>query len=133
MCTSARSPFARPGVPFGEDQWEWLCGFYPGAIRDSIRKAAPWTSTARGADFEVAWARLLATRTEEHFQEWRDQRDWTARKYQMWKRGGLLPSQKPNTMMRCPSGVAFNSHDPEGSLAHRRHIYAAQATYGIRR
>ena len=49
----------------------------------------------------------------------------------MWKRGELLPSQKPNSMMGCPCGERFDSHDPAGSLAHRRHIYAAQAADGI--
>ena len=51
----------------------------------------------------------------------------------MWEAGELLPSQKPNWMMRCPCGVAFDSHDPDGSYVHRGHIYAAQAADGIRR
>ena len=33
---------------------------------------------------------LLPNRTEADFQEWRDQRDWTARKYAMWERGEKL-------------------------------------------
>jgi hypothetical protein len=33
------------------------------------------------ADFEAAWRVFLSKRTEVDFQEWRDQRDWTARKY----------------------------------------------------
>jgi hypothetical protein len=65
--------------------------------------------------------------TEADFQEWRDQRDWTARKYAMWKGGEPLPSQKPNTNMRCPCGERFDSHDPSGSYLHRQHIYEAQA------
>jgi hypothetical protein len=36
----------------------------------------------------------------------------------------LLPSQKPDTMMRCPCEITFDSHDPAGSYAHRQHIYA---------
>jgi hypothetical protein len=28
-------------------------------------------------------------------------------------------------MMCCVCGEMFDSHDPEGSLPHRRHIYAA--------
>lgn len=63
----------------------------------SIRGASPASAVdfehAR-ADFEVAWGRLLTTRTEANFQEWRDQLDWTARKNAMWERGELLPSQK---------------------------------------
>jgi hypothetical protein len=40
--------------------------------------------------------KVFTTRTEADFQAWRDQRDWTARKYAMWERGELMPSQKPN-------------------------------------
>lgn len=50
-----------------------------------------------------------------------------------WERGELLPSQKPNTMMRYSCGETFDSHDPPGSYIHRGHIYAAQPTDGIRR
>jgi hypothetical protein len=32
------------------------------------------------ADFEDAWRIFLSNRTEADLQEWRDQRDWTARK-----------------------------------------------------
>jgi len=30
------------------------------------------------AGFEAAWLQFLPTLTEANFQEWRDQRDWTA-------------------------------------------------------
>ena len=43
--------------------------------------------------FGVAWRVLSATRTEADYQAWRDQRDWTARKYAMWGRGEKFPSQ----------------------------------------
>jgi hypothetical protein len=88
---------------------------------------------AGGVGFEAAWQKLLPTLTEADFQEWRDQRDWTARKYAMWKRGELMPSQKPNCIIPCPCGARFDSHDPEGSYVHRGHIYAVQAADGIRR
>ncbi len=39
------------------------------------------------ADFEKAWRVFLSNRREADFQAWRDQRDWTARKYAMWERG----------------------------------------------
>jgi hypothetical protein len=81
--------------------------------------------------FEAAWRRLLPTLTEANFQEWRDQRDWTARKYAMWEGGELMPSQKSNSMMGCPCGAGLDSHDPGGSYEHRRHIYAAQSVDGI--
>jgi hypothetical protein len=75
---------------------------------------------------------FLSNRTEADFQAWRDAWDWHQRKYAMWERGELLPSQKPNSMMRCPCGETFDSHDPAGSYVHRVHIYAMQATDGGR-
>jgi hypothetical protein len=77
-------------------------------------------------------ADFLGQRTEADYHAGRDQRDWTARKYAMWERGELQPSQKPNSM-GCPCGARFDSHDPVGSYVHRKHIYAAQAIDGIRR
>ena len=47
------------------------------------------------------------------------------RKYAMWERGELLPSQKPSPLMTCPCGEVFDSHNPEGSYVHREHITAA--------
>jgi putative SOS response-associated peptidase YedK len=35
---------------------------------------------------------FLSKRTEADFQTWRDQRDWTARKYATWQRGERLPA-----------------------------------------
>ena len=43
------------------------------------------------------------------------------------ERGENLDTEIPSSMMRCVCGEMFDSHDPEGSLQHRRHIYAAQA------
>jgi hypothetical protein len=37
----------------------------------------------------------------------------------MWARGEKLPSQLPNSMMRCPCGERFDSHDPAESYVHR--------------
>jgi hypothetical protein len=42
------------------------------------------------ADFERAWKIFLSKRTEADFEAWRDQRDWTERKYAMWERGERL-------------------------------------------
>jgi hypothetical protein len=41
--------------------------------------------------FGAAWSVLSATRTEADYQAWRDQRDWTARKYAMRDRGEQVP------------------------------------------
>jgi hypothetical protein len=41
------------------------------------------------------------------------------------KAGERLPSQRPNSMMRCACGKAFDSHRLEESLIHVPHLSAA--------
>jgi hypothetical protein len=123
----------RVGIPPGEDPWGWNCGFYPGCHpREQTHGTAATFDQARG-EFEQAWRIFLSNRTETDFQAWRHQRDQTARKYAVWERGELLPSQKPNSMMCCPCGETFDSHRLADNLIHVPHITAAQATDGIRR
>jgi hypothetical protein len=78
------------------------------------------------ADFEDGWTVFLSNRTEADFQAWRDERDWTARKYAMWERGEKMPTQKPSSLMRCPCGETFDSHRPEHTMIHVPHISAAE-------
>ena len=82
----------RVGQPHDQDPWQWLCGFYPGSEPGEQRSGNALTFDQ--ADFEVAWRKFSARRTEADYQAWRDQRDWTARKYGMWERGERLPSQR---------------------------------------
>jgi hypothetical protein len=123
----------RTGAPFDADQWEWTCGFYPGSHPGEYLSGTAATFEEARTKFEQAWRIFSAKRTEADYQEWRDARDWTARKYAMWERGELLPSQKPNSMMRCACGERFDSHDPASNHIHSPHIYAAQAADGMRR
>jgi hypothetical protein len=123
----------RSGAPVDVDQWGWILGFYPGTEVGEYRDGTAETFNLARADFEAAWKALLPTLADAHFQRWRDARDWTTKKYAMWERGELLPSQKPNSWMGCPCGERFDSHDPAGSYVHRRHIYTAQAVDGMRR
>jgi hypothetical protein len=116
----------RAGAPVDVvDQWKWSCGFYtgcgPGEHRDGT---APDFFTAR-REFEIAWRELSGKKTEADYQEWRDQRDRTARKYASWARGEKPPP--PSSLMQCVCGVQFDSWKPEESYPHRAHIYAAQA------
>jgi hypothetical protein len=108
----------RAGVPNHVDQWEWRCGFYPGC--DPGHYTSGWAQTfelARVA-FEAAWHQLLPTRTEEDLQAWRDQRDWTERKYAMWAHGEKQPSQIPSSRMVCVCGEDFDSHNPVENQIH---------------
>jgi hypothetical protein len=77
---------------------------------------------------------FLANRTEADFLEWRDQRDWTARKYALWDNAQRLepPSYGPgkpcSRFMKCPCGEVFAMYEPVEVLVHMPHINAAQAT-----
>ncbi len=47
----------------------------------------------------------------------------------MWEAGERLPSQKPNSLMRCPCGEIFDSHQLENNLIHVPHITAAHKAH----
>ena len=116
----------RAGVPADLDQWGWTSGFYPGVEpRQHQGGTASCFEEAR-AEFEAAWNLLLPTLTEAAFAEWRSDRDFRAKIREKRTRGEKLDTEIPNSMMRCVCGEMFDSHDPGGSLPHRRHIYAAQ-------
>ena len=85
----------RVGSPHVTDQWEWRCGFYPGSRPGEIRSGTAATFDYARDEFGGAWKIFFANRTDAGFQAWRHQRDWTERKYAIWKRGELLPSQSP--------------------------------------
>jgi hypothetical protein len=115
------------GVPLHVDQWEWGCGLSAALNRRlSADGTAASFDEARDA-FGAAWAKLESLIKPEDYDAHRRQRAFTAWKYAMWERGELMPSQRPNSMMTCPCGERFDSHDPGGSYEHRRHIYASSA------
>src|SRR5260370_6699006 len=111
--------------PHDEDPWEWHCGFYPGSEPGEQQNGTAATFDEARADFECAWRVFLSNRTEADFQAWRDQRDWTARKYAMWEAGERFPSQKPSSLMKCPCGETFDSHRLEHTVIHVPHITEA--------
>jgi hypothetical protein len=92
---------------------QWVAGHTSGTA-DTFDQAR--------ADFERAWAVFLSNRTEADFQAWRDQRDWTERKYAMWDAGKRLeppsygPGKPAHTFRRCPCGEVFDMHGPEEVL-----------------
>lgn len=83
----------RVGQPHDQHPWQWLCGFYPGSSPGEQQGGTPPTFEQARANFEVAWQVFSARRTPPDYQAWRDQRDWTARKYAMWDRGERLSSE----------------------------------------
>jgi hypothetical protein len=106
------------GNPNMAPQWQWRCGFYPGSEPGEGKSGTAPSFEAARAAFLAAWRVFLSNRTEADFQEWRDQRDWTARKYALWGAGERLPSQRPSSMMPCIRGKTFDSHWLEESLIH---------------
>jgi hypothetical protein len=114
----------RSSNPHDTDPWEWACGFYPGSHPGEHENGTSKTFDLARGDFEEAWLRFLSKRTEADFQAWRDQRDWTERKYAMRERGELMPTQKANSLLKCPCGEVFDSHRLEHTLIHVPHITA---------
>src|SRR5882757_9186587 len=127
----------RTGIPYDEDPWEWCCGFYPGSHPGEHQSGTAATFDEARADFEDAWKVFLSNRTEADFQEWRDQRDWTARKYALCDAGKKLepPSYGPgkpcSRFMKCPCGQVFAMYEPAESVLHVPHISAALAAKAL--
>jgi hypothetical protein len=119
----------RTGSPHDEDPWGWSCGFYPGSHPGEHQNGTAATFDLARADFERACRVFLSNRTEADFQAWRDQRDWTERKYAMWERGEKLPSQIFSSLMTCSCGETFDSHRLEHTLIHVPHITAAETRH----
>src|SRR5260221_7218142 len=120
-------------LPYDEDPWGWHCGFYPGSYPGECASGVAATFDQARADFEGAWKVFLSKRTEADFQEWRDQRDWTARKYALWDAGKKLepPSHGPgkpcSRFRKWPCGDVFDMHCLEDNLVNVPHITAAEA------
>ena len=80
-----------PVIGNSKPQWKWLCGFYPGSRPGEQRGGSAERFDQARAAFEAAWRDYLPTRTEADFHAWRDQRDWTARKYAALDRSEKVP------------------------------------------
>lgn len=79
------------GTPNAVAQWKWAAGFYPGSRPGEIKFGSADTFDQARAAFEKAWQVFASSRTEADYQDWRDQRDWTARKYAARERGQSVP------------------------------------------
>ena len=112
----------RVGNPHDTDPWEWSCGFYPGSHPGEHQSDTTATFEEARADFEHAWQVFLSNRTEADFQAWRDQRDWTERRYADAGKRLEPSSHGPGTpcsrFMKCPCGAVFDLHRPAAVLMH---------------
>jgi hypothetical protein len=81
------------GNPGAAQQWQWLCGFYPGLNPGEQLVGTAETFDQARAGFEDDWRLFSAKGTEGAYQAWRDYRDWTARKYAKWERGEKMSTQ----------------------------------------
>ena len=79
------------GNPGAAERWTWHCGFYPGSEPGEQRGGTAPTFDEARAQFERAWLVFSANRTEADYEAWREQRDWTARKYAAIDRGEKVP------------------------------------------
>ena len=77
------------GTPNAETQWKWSCGFYPGSKPGEQRGGT--ADTFDQARAKKAWLVFSSNRTEADYEEWREQQDWTARKYAAMDRGEKVP------------------------------------------
>ena len=125
----------RTGIPHDEDPWGWSCGFYPGSHPGECTNGVAATFDQARADFEAVWRVFLSKRREADFQAWRDQRDWTARKYALWDAGKKLepsshgPGLPAHRFRKCPCGGVFDMRALEENLVHVPHISAAEAQH----
>jgi hypothetical protein len=71
----------RSAAPPSSDQWQWICGFYPGSNPGDERHGTAATFEAARARFETAWRDYLPKRSEADFEEWRQDAAWHAVKY----------------------------------------------------
>jgi hypothetical protein len=84
----------RAGVAASAPQWGWTCGFYPVCDPGVQTTVTAYSFEEARDDFEKAWQQLAATRTEEHYEEWRWSRDFTAWKYRMHDEHLPLPTER---------------------------------------
>jgi hypothetical protein len=69
------------GMPNAMNLWNWSAGFYPGSGPGEIKGGTANTFEEAKAKFERAWLAFASSRTADDFEEWREQQEWTARKY----------------------------------------------------
>ena len=79
------------GMPNAVNCWNWSAGFYPGSHPRVIKSGSADTFEEARAQFLPAWMAFASSRVEADFAEYREQRDWTARKYAARDRNEPVP------------------------------------------
>ena len=100
-------------------------GFEPGKRKNGT--AASFEATR--STFETAWRVFLSKRIEADFKACAISAIRPRGNMRYGKAGERLPSQRPNSMMRCACGKAFDSHRLEESLIHVPHLSAAHEVH----
>jgi hypothetical protein len=72
-------------------QWVWSAGFYPGTAPGEIRTGTAASYDEAKAAFTIAWLKFAHSRKSADFQAYRDQQEWTARKYALRGQGKEIP------------------------------------------
>jgi hypothetical protein len=85
------------GIPNDKPRWGWACGFCPGSQPGECTHGTAATVDQARSDFEAAWRVFLGKRTEDDFQAWRDQQEWTAEKYHRFDRAERMPPRWNNS------------------------------------
>jgi hypothetical protein len=107
--TSARAlSKSAPAFPFDEDPGAGLAASIPALIRASMR-----TARRRPSKRPASIRRFLSKRTEADFQAWRDQQDWTARKYALWDAGKRLPPNEWEPRNPCSRTDGQHRHSAQ--------------------
>jgi hypothetical protein len=109
------------GVPLHGDQWGWNCGFQPGCDPGEQKSGTGSSYEDAKAQFQKAWERLAAKKTEAHFEVWRRSRDFHAWKNRMHDEAKPLPTQRTDGRAHCFCGAEITnaSLDRHINEAHR--------------
>lgn len=111
----------RTGAPASAPQWTWSCGFYPGCDPGESTNGSAVTFDEARAAFNAAWTKLAATRTEGHYELWRQFRDFSVWKDRMHDQGLPLPTARTDGRSHCFCGsvITISSFREHVETAHR--------------
>jgi hypothetical protein len=95
----------RVGNPHDTDQWEWICGFYPGSRPGEIQSGTSATFEDARAEFASAWDIFLSKPHRGRFSGVALPAGFDRVEIRMWDRGCKLPTQLPAGRSKCFCGA----------------------------